>query len=186
MAEKETKKPVMDVEKPGTTPASATSRPVIVGRGPAIKDPMVNDNNPETAEQATPQPLPSAKKRTIQPLTDQPKETETEPKPAPASDQIAENELAPDLPQTEEAEKAAAAEAEEQLSEEERKRQELVDKLVLEKKYFVPTGAVQKKRTVRNTILLFLAFIVLLSAAVLAVDAELIQTNITLPFDLIK
>lgn len=187
MADKETKKPVMDVEKPGTTPASATSRPVIVGRGPAIKDPMVNTSDPESTEQTNPQPLPSAKKKTIQPISEQPA-TEADTKPEVGSEPKPEatGELAPELPPTEAEERAAAADAAEQLSEEDRKRQELTDKLVAEKKYFVPIGAAQKKRTARNTALMFVVFVVVVGAALLAVDAELIQTDITLPFDLIK
>jgi hypothetical protein len=186
--EKEIKKPVMDVEKPGTTPASATSRPLIVGRGPAIKDPMVNDSNEETVEQSKSLPLPSAKKKTIQPITEPQEEAEvqSETKPEPASEQPAEPGVATDLASTEEEEKAATAEAEAELSEEERKRQELTDKLISEKKYFVPIGAAEKRRTLRNTTVLFIVFIVVIAATVLAIDAELVQTNITLPFDLIK
>ncbi len=182
MAEKEAKKPVMDVEKPGTTPADATSRPVIITKGPAIKDPMVNEASPEATEKETPLPVPSAKKKNIQPLSEQPEDNtgkvQSETKP--------EAELAPDLVPTEDEEKAATAEAEAQLSEEDRKRQELTDKLIAEKKYFVPIGAAEKRRTVRNTAILLVVFIVVVAAALLAVDAELIQTNVTLPFDLIK
>lgn len=188
MAEKDTKKPVMDVEKPGTTPASATSRPVIIGRGPAIKDPMVNEATPEGDEQPTPQQQPLAKKKTIQPLTEQPvpeAETKSDVQPAETDDKP---EPAPELtPAEEEATaKSEAADVAQKLSDEELKRQELVEKLVAEKKYFVPIGAAQKKRTVRNTMLLFLSFILILGGALLAVDAGLIQTDITLPFDLIK
>jgi hypothetical protein len=193
MAEQEVKKsvPVTDVEKPGTTPADATSRPLIVGRGPAMKDPMVNEAKPATEEVVTPQPVPSTKKKTIQPLTEQPKE-EAASKPGPASPDPENNPEAeePDsevtLAEEEKTAKSAADDAAQKLSEEELKRQELVDKLVAEKKYFVPIGAAQKKRTVRNTALLFVMFILVVSGAALAIDAELIQTDITLPFDLIK
>lgn len=185
MADKEAKKPVMDVGKPGTTPADATSRPIIVTKGPAIKDPMVNESKPEGETQTTPTPLPSAKKKTIQPLTEQPK-TETEAKPAPEAAET--EEPAPELTQAEQeaTAKTEAAEAAQKLSDEELKRQELVSKLVAEKQYFVPIGAAQKKRTVRNTLLLFVVFILVIGASALAIDAELIQTDITLPFDLIK
>lgn len=190
MAEKEVKKPVMDVEKPGTTPADATSRPVIISKGPAIKDPMVNDSNAETIEKEAPLPVPSAKKKTIHPLSEQPKDETTEAQPEaksePANSEPAEADVATNVAPTEEEEKAATAEAEAELSEEDRKRQELTDKLIAEKKYFVPIGAAEKRRTVRNTVVLFVVFIVVVAAVLFAVDAELIQTNITLPFDLIK
>lgn len=182
MAEKENKKPVTDVEKPGTTPAGATSRPIIITKGPAIKDPMVNEAKPEDEEQPTSARLPSAKKKTIQPLTEQP-----EPVAQPdISSQTEELPTESELAANEEKTKSEAAEAAQKLSEEELKRQELVDKLVAEKKYFVPIGAVQKKRTTRTASLLFIVIVLIIGGALLSVDAELIQTDIKLPFDLIK
>lgn len=193
MAEKEAKKPVMDVEKPGTTPASATSRPVIIGRGPAIKDPMVNEAKSEDEEQPASQPLAPAKKKTIQPLSDQPASddesnsdtlpAETDGKPGPEA-----AEPTPELtPAEEEATaKSEAADVAQKLSDEELKRQQLADKLTAEKKYFVPIGAVQKKRTARTTALLLIVIILIIGGALLAIDAELIQTDIKLPFDLLK
>lgn len=38
---------VTDVAKPGTTPADPTSRPVIVGHGPMVADPMLNAEKSE-------------------------------------------------------------------------------------------------------------------------------------------
>ena len=46
---------VTDVAKPGTTPPDATSRPVIVGHGPMVADPMVTAEKSE-AEADTKQP----------------------------------------------------------------------------------------------------------------------------------
>lgn len=47
MASNSEKSPVMDVTRPGKTPAAATSRPVIIGHGAMMKDPMVRDNSRE-------------------------------------------------------------------------------------------------------------------------------------------
>ena len=199
MADKEAKKPVMDVEKPGTTPASATSRPIIISKGPAIKDPMVNGTNTDAEEGKDKQPALPLKKKTIQPLSEQPKEetdgsepdtgtTESpkeEIKPEP-SEQSPSEAVVPELDASEETEKPASAGETPEISEEDRKRQELVEKLMVSKKYFVPIGAAAKKRTARNTTLLFVVFLLIVSGAVLAIDAEIIQTNISLPFDLIK
>lgn len=44
------KKPMEDVSKPGTTPASATSRPIIVSRTAAVSDPMVSTAQPEKTQ----------------------------------------------------------------------------------------------------------------------------------------
>jgi hypothetical protein len=41
-----------DVAKPGTTPADATSRPVIVGHGVTVADPMVSTDKPATKDAA--------------------------------------------------------------------------------------------------------------------------------------
>jgi hypothetical protein len=184
MAEKEIKKPVTDVEKPGTTPADATSRPLIVGRGPAIKDPMVNEAKSEGAEQAVSQSISPTKKKTIQPLTEQP-QPEKQPEATPQPETETE-EIAPDVAPSEETVKSEAAQAAQKLSEEELKRQELVNKLVVQKKYFVPIGAAKKRRTAHSITLLFIVLVLVAGGALLAVDAELLQTDITLPFDLIK
>jgi hypothetical protein len=198
MAEKELKKPVMDVERPGTTPASATSRPIIVSRGPAIKDPMVNEAKPETEEPKDAPPALPTKKKTIQPLSEQPKdvavpsdaedeakkESEEVDKPeAPAQPPV--EPIGPDLADDEVNNKSENPAGISEIPEEDRKRQELTDKLVASKKYYVPIGAAGKKRTARNVGLLFVILAVIIGAA-LAIDAGLIQTDITLPFDLIK
>lgn len=41
-----------DVAKPGTTPADATSRPVIVGHGVTVADPMVSTEKPAVKDAA--------------------------------------------------------------------------------------------------------------------------------------
>jgi hypothetical protein len=54
---------VTDVAKPGTTPADPTSRPVIVGHGPMVADPMVNAEKSEetkTASGTAPQAAPGS------------------------------------------------------------------------------------------------------------------------------
>lgn len=191
MAEKENKKPIVDVEKPGTTPAEATSRPVIVSKGPAMKDPMVNDTKSDGEASDASTPLSSTKKRTIQPLSEQPEPASessgsNEESQEKAPEQTPAEELAPDLAPADETDKSSNSTSAPEISQEEIKRQELVDSLVTEKKYFVPIGAVQKKRTARNTTLLFLVLLLALGGGVAAIDAEIIQTNVTLPFDLIK
>ncbi|PID32024.1 hypothetical protein CR970_02645 [Candidatus Saccharibacteria bacterium] len=72
------KKRVMDVSKPGKTPATATSRPLIVGHGSKIQDPMVKDDAADAADKATApeletkdstdHALPARRERTIKPV----------------------------------------------------------------------------------------------------------------------
>lgn len=186
-------KVVTDVEKPGSTPAGATSRPLIISKSPAVKDPMVSED-PETLPEPDRMP-PSAVKKTIAPLSAPEKEAEKQlvkptedraPRSAePESKEVPkEAALSPEMPTDQSAEEIAAAQ-QAVLSKEEQDQAELVTKLVEQKKYFVPVGAVQKRRTARNTALLALVLLTLVGAA-LAIDAEVIKTDITLPFDLIK
>lgn len=183
-------KPLTDVEKPGTTPAHATSRPIIISKTPAVKDPMVAAEEPSPTEPV--RLPPSAAKKTIVPLTaaDKKPETPAESEPAdksadkPEEAEVKEEALPVETPTDQSPEEIAAA-AQAVLSKEEQQQAELVEKLVEQKKYFVPIGAVQKRRTARNTALLAFVLLVLVGAA-LAVDAGIIETEFTLPFDLIK
>ena len=72
-----------------------------------------------------------------------------------------------------------------QETEEEKQKRENVEKLIADKKYFVPTGQVTRKRRTRWTIFLL---IVLIAAAgfIFAVDAEVIDVGVDLPFDIVK
>lgn len=187
MADKEDKKPVMDVEKPGSTPAPATSRPLIITKGPAIKDPMVTaEDSEKTDDKETQVPLPSSKKKTIQPLSEQEPKAAASEEEQPSQDteptQTEESEgIGPDLP-AEESSDVPTKDPVDERSQEDQKRQELADKLVLEKKYFVPIGAVHKKQAARTTAVLAVLLIIVLGVLA-AIDAELIETSISLPFD---
>lgn len=182
-------KVVTDVEKPGTTPASATSRPIITSRAPAVKDPMVSV---DTAAQGSQDPVrlaPSVTKKKIIPLTateDAPatKEAPVEP------EKPAESEPEPETPISEEltqqtADEAAVA-AQIALSKEDQQQAELVTKLTEQKKYFVPIGAAKKRRAARTTLMLAIVLLLLVIGGALAIDAGIVETDITLPFDLIK
>ena len=214
MAASNNKKTVMDVSKPGKTAAPATSRPVIITHGAIVKDPMVNDETAtDTPAQETQAPTPSAPKKVIAPLS---AAESTDGKPASESDATAaaeevvadqttkktpeaetksaeKDEPEPeDKTENEEAvvdavvEQVADKKAAEQASVEEAKRQELVTKLVAEKKYFVPLAVARRERNGKLGILFVALLIPLLIGLVLAVDAELIGQGIELPIDFIK
>lgn len=182
-------KTLTDVEKPGATPALATSRPIITTKTPAVKDPMVADQGTDDAEPT--RLSPSAAKKTIAPLSSADRQPEDQPtRPEPESAKITDE---PELEEQEQqkvvetdqsAEEIAAAQ-QAVISKEEQQQAELAAKLVEQKKYFVPIGAVQKRRTARNTALL-LAVLLLLVGGALAIDAGFVETDVTLPFDLIK
>lgn len=199
------KKPVMDVSKPGKTPANATARPIIVNHGPAISDPMVTPESAPNASEvvATEEPqalsAPSSAHKVIAPIVDKTDETPTESAQPPvtvATEDKPETEPQPDVTE-EQAEdetvvdpaseqRATEKQKEEKLVEQELKRQELVDTLVTQKKYFLPIGSTKQKRNNRIAFVLLLALLPLVIGVVLAIDAEVIDPGFTLPFDLIK
>lgn len=72
-----------------------------------------------------------------------------------------------------------------ELSEEEIKRAEAIQKLITDKTYYLKIGQAHRGRN--NTLFIILFLVVIVAAGLmLAVDAGIVQTNITLPFDLIS
>lgn len=191
-----TKKPIQDVAKPGDTPADATSRPVIVNRNSMIKDPMVTEPEPATeqppeeklAGESTVEP-----KKVIKPLTKDKPETTTGEDTGKASATEAQEATKTDsddvsdsavvdavLDQVAENKQQAVDDAEA------KQRQELVDKLVQEKKYFVPLATAQHRRNNKIALIMVGALVPLVVGILLAIDADVIDIGIDLPFDLIK
>jgi hypothetical protein len=173
------KKAGIDVANPGDSPAEATSRPVIINKGPALRDPMVTKEE-STVTPSTPPP--SVSKKKIEPIQHT-EPTKSEPVVEDTDTSIVVNE-ADVLEQ--ESKNDPGNHPEDKLAEEDKKRQELADKLIAERKYFVPIGAVHQRQTNMRVTAFLLICLVLLVAAVGAIDAEIVETNITLPFDLIK
>ena len=203
----------MDVSKPGKVAADSSARPVIVGHRPMVQDPMVTspeDDNPEQPAIEEPSiKSPSASKRVISPISEEEKAEEATEAATEESDEdsdqiVAAEESTPDTSHTtdETPDKPTDSEAAvvdtvidqvdigskreaEQKAEEDRKKQEAIDKLVAEKKYFVPIG---KTHTQKNTGIMILTVLLLfvLLGLLAAIDAEIIEVGFNLPFDLIK
>lgn len=209
---KQSKKHVFDVAKPGKTPAEASSRPIIVTHKPLVEDPMVT----KTIERAEPTSKPSGEAaapaaeivnhtgKTVETLHNELEETQdTEEKPEksdevtdatisdPESNEEAKNEAhglasaeisvaAEELDQ-----KSARQEAEAKQSQQEIELREKVSKLIEEKKYFVKVGESRKHKSTSTGIILLVLLLVVVGLY-LAVDGELIKTDITLPYDFIK
>ena len=175
-----------DVTKPGKTPASATSRPIIVGRGPTVQDPMVtSDVDAETPAVEVLAP-PSVAKKVIMPLAAA--EDATPPATTPP-------EKATESIQDETTDAAVVDAVIEQVTDkkklelqnaEEKKRSELIEKLVADKKYFVPTKSPHQKRNNRIAILLLSIVLLAVGGVIAAIDAGILDIGITLPFDLIQ
>jgi hypothetical protein len=208
------KKTVMDVSKPGKTAATATSRPVIITHGALVKDPMVNEEAAtDTPVQETQAPITPAAKKVIAPLSaaenaEAKAESETETdtikqevaaEETSKKDPVAETKPSEkDEPESEDeteseeavvdavVEQVADKKAQEQAGVEEQKRQELVTKLVADKKYFVPLAVARRERNGKLGVVFAVALLPLFVGLILAVDAELIGQGIDLPFDFIK
>lgn len=206
------KKSVMDVSKPGKSPADATARPIITGHA-MMKDPMVTDDKvplegvtedvPVTSESNTPEEkeaAPSTSHKVIQPLTEETEDKSEEPatdkddseeKPETAEESKPE-EKKEESPVTEDAvvdavlDQVGDKKEETKESEEERKRQEVVDKLIEEKKYFVPIDQVHTRRNNRLALLVLGALLPVIIGLGLAADAGVINLGFKVPFDFIK
>ena len=180
---------VFDVTKPGKggLPASSTTRPVIITNRPVIKDPMVNEQTPESAVTATP----SNKKLTITPIHDDvaPKaESAEEPmpnitvddKPVEVTPETTVADVAPEGSQP----VAIPAEGEEREAENElaRKRAARLQKMIDEEEYFLPIKTEEERRS-RKVAIIGIALIVVLAAAWYntALDAGLLPNSYDLP-----
>lgn len=168
-------KKVHDVESPGATPAPATSRPVIVSKGPALQDPMVQEKPVAPAPEKR-QP-PSAIKKVIAPISE-PKTPEPKAAATPEGDDDAADQTL-DVPAVNDVQKQSEAE---QKQEEE--TAELVRSLIAEKKYVVPIETTQE-HWLRVGGIVFMVIVLVAIAFVAAIDAGLFLQNISLPFDVL-
>ncbi len=192
-ASKKSDKQIMDVAKPGKSPADASARPIIVGHGPRVQDPMVNTpeaDDPDEPKTETASAITPTSKKVIAPIP----ETENIP-----DETIVQSADKPEeVPETTDTDISDSAivdavvdqvgnkNKEDQSTDEDKKKQEAIDKLVLEKKYFVPIGRAHKKRNARWAFILLLIIIVGGGGALFAADAGVLNLGFTPPFDFIK
>ena len=197
------KKPVMDVAKPGKSPADATTRPIITGHA-IMKDPMVNEGvavtEGVTEEETTPEvteekiSVPSSSHKVIQPLENKEEKSEEpaekpaeEPgKPEPTNEEAKETPVSDDAVVDAVLDQVSDKKEETKQSEEDRKRQEIVAKLTEEKKYFVPIAQESKRRKNKLTLLILSALLSVVVGLGLAADAGVIDPGFKVPFDFIK
>ncbi len=205
-------KKTMDVSKPGDSTPDTSSRPVIVSHRPMVQDPMFKNSDPTPEVNANARSGAIARNNNvIQPIEkDKTKEYEnietsekTETTEKPVSDQETSVDNATESEKADKNEEvagendeaavvdavvdqaAADKKKQNQKNDEETARQAAIDKLVAEKKYFVPIGQVSKRRN-RRVSLIILGLIILVVGLYLVADADLIEIPFTLPLDLIK
>lgn len=172
------------------------SRPVIVGHKLEVKDPMVKDEEP-TSEHIGPI---SKMAKTIMPIDASQTEVKTEDntesvqpeETKETAEELAVVEQKPNGPEAQDkSQKPQEQKAEAQLVEKEKTAEEQeaeyqakVDELVASKQYFIKVNAPNK--SLGKKLLFPLIFLVLLAGAYLAVDAELIETDVKLPYHFFK
>ena len=205
------KSQVFDVSKPGSSPASPNSRPIIVGHGSMLKkDPMVvESSDPEIAEESTAAAKVLLKpKNKIEPLkkTDEEKTSEDnasdnaekdtsdtdsktdEEQPVSTEGENTENNEASDAGAID----ALASEADNQKQDKESAKKqteeaERLQKIADSKEYFLPITEGGRKRNAERIATWLLLILLLSSAGVYyAIDAGYLDIGINLPFDLIK
>ncbi len=207
-------KKLMDIVKPGKTPASANSRPVIIGHKPLKLDPMMAKDGPtkikvdeavigDEPEPTGLKPVEAPVVKPVEPPKPEPKAEETKPGPeavaetkaAPSKTEVAESpeEPAKEAPETGETTEETEtpvdpkqAEKQAQQDKEEQAREAAVKKLIEDKKYFVQVGEVKRQRQARRLLLTILVLLVLaIVAADLLIDAGIVKTSIKPVLDLI-
>lgn len=182
MATKKTTKKsqtITDVEHPGKTAATATSKPVIVANRPIIKDPMMveeKENKDDKSELLTKK---TSTKPKIQPLEPSPKTEEAsgEEKNKEKSQEQAKDTL--DEPKKNDSKNSKSKEdSEESIAKRKAEHDANLQKIVDAKTYYLPINAVEKRKTKRFVVLGVLLSILLLMVWVdIALDAELIQID---------
>ncbi len=196
-----TPKKVFDVTKPGQSSPDASSRPVIVGHKPSVKDPMVavaataeKSDKPQTAPTLAP-----GKRVVVEPITKGPQETEPASSSRSASDDVQSKPVVqpPPTPQNSQAvaEADAAKEAERKKEDEkaqaerqaaETAQSEHVQELISKKTYAVKVGHVRRKKPSKLLTLSLLALLSLLAAGYLLLDAQILKNSYQLPYEFFK
>ncbi len=181
------KEPVFDISKPNNTAPSATSRPVITTHNPILKDPMMKDSS-EPNRTDDPKPLTVSREKVIAPITEQTVTSEAEDA---KSTTASEDEAAEATKKESEAavvdavaEQAGKKKKNESTKEDMARKAEL-EKMIEDKKYFVPIGQVNRRRNKRWFWATFILLLLSAVAVYAAVDANILDLGIKLPYELI-
>lgn len=190
---------IFDVAKPGKATPSPTSRPVIVGHGPMLKDPMVSQQSQTEEPSSAPEPGQKLAAETHKTLTP-PSETSS---PSETTD-VAEPETAPpasgptdaEIRETEKRQnesavvEAVANQAAKKKSgkstPEDIARQNELEKLIEDKTYFVPIGQVKRRHHKHVFWTIFILLILVLAGGYVAIDLDMLDVGIKLPFHILK
>jgi glucan-binding YG repeat protein len=183
-----------DVSKPGSTPASPTSRPIIVGHQTALgQDPLLAKTQPDGSQSGSSTELKLTKQKKISPIStpeegskdavneelkDQKNQEETRENSSSPNSNAAIDALAGEVD--------AKAQAKEQ-SKADKEQDEKTQALIESSKYHLPITEGGRKAASERIVSWLLIFLLVAAAgAWLAVDAGYLDIGIDLPYDLIK
>lgn len=158
-------------EVPAVTPKKTEEKPLAAHGEKVIAPPT------ETKEAGSKEETDKADKPVESPEVDAAKDVPADEAEAPISDDAAEVDAI--------AEQAGANKKKGAPTEEEKKRQETINKLIEEKKYFIPIKVASRKRRARWN-LVILVILLLAVGGYLSVDAGLVGANISLPINFIR
>lgn len=192
----------MDIAKTGNTSPDETSRPVIVKNRVVLNDPMVKQQTPKQTEQAvqTEEKInePSGEivtgKKTITPIHEsndskasnegdntKPTDSVNNNQTSDDSENKEANAIVDAVVQQANAKSDSGVEAPDKTDQ----RQEVINKLVDAKTYFLPIGQVTRRKQTKQ-LLWLVVFLIILAAVYVAVDLELFALPFPLPFDLFR
>ncbi|GAC1391521.1 MAG: hypothetical protein NVSMB46_04350 [Candidatus Saccharimonadales bacterium] len=193
-------KKVFDVAKPGKSTPDVTSRPVIIGHGPILQDPMVNgtktnveeDNQEDTAQKAKVirekvlAPTDEATNNVQAAKSEDAKVQDTE-DPKQAEKQSAEkydSSVSDSNTAIVDAVLDQVPDKEQDLSVDNKANEQLkaIEKLIVEKKYYVPIGKVRRRKNTRRLLVTTIMLLVIgIIGGYVAIDAGFIKSDIQLP-----
>lgn len=178
---KSTKKaePISDVEKPGRSTASPTSKAVIVTNRPIIKDPMVVDTTDSDSDTFELPVKKTSTKPKIQPLESSPNpDVNSEDAPTSSPDKPQEEDIDANSSKTNKKNTPTPEDSEEKEAKQKAEHDANLQKVVDAKTYYLPINAVEKRKTKRFVILGVLLSIFLIMIWInIALDAELVQID---------
>lgn len=210
MAKKSQSTKSMDISKQGSITPDTTSRPVIVTHKPVVNDPMVKSEK-ETEKVDNPsQSITSTHNKVIKPLTDEENLAEEQIKSEETRDEAQPTEVAssttesnPAEPETKPDETIDETNSDSAIVDEiasqagknkkpdpkieEANKKKLADiqKLIDDKKYFLPIDQIAHKRN-QITLIIIIVLTLLLAGLYIAIDAELLDLGISLPVEFIE
>lgn len=184
------KKPVFDVVPPGTSAPSATSKPIIVGHGPMLKDPTitVEKSDDDSTQQTTQAPKTTVTSKTISPLSADTKGSDTQPDETPAdpTQEDTVSEARTSIASNAIVDAVVDQATNKKESESSAYDQEKIDQLIKDKTYFVKLHKPPKQSAINLVLWVVLLVLVVATALIIARGLDLLDFTVPLLDELVR